>query len=89
MNKGIHCFVTGRVQGVCFRMATQKQANQYGLTGWVRNLPDGQVEVMAFGNQQQLDELNHWLKSGPSMAQVTNLQCETIDYQDFEGFSVR
>ena len=89
MNKGIHCFVTGRVQGVCFRIAAQQQANQYGLTGWVRNLPDGQVEVMAFGNQQQLDELDHWLKSGPSMAQVTNLQCETIDYQDFEGFSVR
>jgi len=89
MNKGIHCFVTGRVQGVCFRLLTQKQASQYGLTGWVRNLPDGRVEVIAFGNQQQLDNLNCWLESGPGMAQVTNLQCETIDFQDFEDFSIR
>ena len=88
MKQGIHCFVTGRVQGVCFRMYTQQQAENKGLTGWVRNLPDGRVELMAFGNQQQLDELNHWLKSGPSMAQVSNLQCETIDFQDLEGFSV-
>ncbi len=47
MNKGIHCFVTGRVQGVCFRMYTQRQAEDNGLTGWVRNLADGQVEVPA------------------------------------------
>ncbi len=89
MNKGIHCFVTGRVQGVCFRMYTQQQAENKGLTGWVRNLPDGRVEVMAFGNQQQLDELNHWLKTGPGMAQVSNLQYETIDFQYFERFNVR
>jgi len=89
MNKGIHCFVTGRVQGVCFRMYTQRQAENSDLTGWVRNLPDGRVEVMAFGNEQQLDKLNHWLKSGPSMAQVTKLESETIDLQDYEGFSTR
>ena len=79
----------GRVQGVFFRANTKEIANSLGITGWVRNLPDGRVELMAFGNQQQLDELNHWLKSGPSMAQVSNLQCEAIDFQDFEGFSVR
>lgn len=89
MNKGIHCFVTGRVQGVCFRMYTQRQAENNGLTGWVRNLLDGRVEVMAFGNEQQLDKLNHWLKSGPSMAQVTKLESETIDFQNFKGFSTR
>ncbi len=89
MNKGIHCFVTGRVQGVCFRMYTQRQAENNGLTGWVRNLPDGRVEVMAFGNEQQLDKLKHWLKSGPSMAQVTKLECEIIDFQDCKYFSTR
>lgn len=89
MNKGIHCFVTGRVQGVCFRMYTQQQAENNGLTGWVRNLPDGRVELMAFGDEQQLDKLNHWLKSGPGMAQVTDLKCEVIDFQDFDGFGVR
>jgi acylphosphatase len=70
-------------------MYTQRQAEDCGLTGWVRNLADGRVEVMAFGNEQQLDKLNHWLKSGPSMAQVTDLKCESIDFQDCEYFSTR
>ncbi len=89
MNKGMHCFVTGRVQGVCFRLATKKQANLFGLTGWVENLPDGRVEVMAFGNKRQLDKLQQWLKSGPTMAHVTDLECERIDFQAFEDFSIR
>lgn len=89
MNKGIHCFVTGRVQGVCFRLLTQRQAESYGLTGWVRNLRDGRVEVMAFGNQQQLDRLKLWLKSGPDLAHVINLECRSINFQDLTDFSIR
>ena len=88
MKKGIHCFVTGRVQGVCFRLATEKQANLYGLTGWVKNLPDGRVEVLAFGDEQQLDKLQHWLKSGPSPAQVTDIENEVVEYQSLEGFDI-
>ncbi len=88
MDKGLHCFVSGRVQGVCFRASTQQQANLYGLTGWVRNLLNGQVEVMAFGNTQQLDELEQWLKSGPDLAQVNNLQSKEIEFQEIEGFSI-
>ena len=61
----------------------------YRLTGWAKNLPDGRVEVMAFGNEQQLDKLNHWLRSGPSIAQVTNLENETVEYQGLESFDVR
>jgi len=89
MDKGFHCYVIGRVQGVCFRVSTQAQASLYGLTGWVRNLSDGRVELMAFGNEQQLESFKQWLKSGPAMAQITNLSCERIDFQDFEDFSVR
>lgn len=88
MDKGLHCFVAGRVQEVCFRASTQKQANLYGLTGWVRNLPDGQVEVMAFGNEQQLDELKQWLKSGPSLARVSNVESKEVEFQEIEGFSI-
>lgn len=89
MNKGIHCFVTGRVQGVCFRLLTQKQGKLLGLTGWVRNLLDGRVEVMAFGNEQPLLVLQQWLKSGPDLAQVTDLECAHIETQDIVGFSIR
>jgi acylphosphatase len=88
MDKGLHCFVAGRVQGVYFRGSTQKQAKLYGLTGWVRNLPDGQVEVMAFGNEQQLDELKQWLKSGSSLAQVSNVDSKEVEFQEIEGFSI-
>ncbi len=89
MKKGLHCFVSGRVQGVCFRLSTQSQAELYGLTGWVRNLQDGRVEVMAFGDQQQLDRLQPWLNNGPTMAEVVNLECEDVDFQKIEGFSIR
>ncbi len=87
--KGLHCLVTGRVQGVCFRLLTKEQADLYGLTGWVRNLQDGRVEVMAFGDEQQLDKLKQWLKSGPSMARVLDVESETVVFQEFEGFAIR
>ena len=89
MDNGIHYLVTGRVQAVCFRLATREQADLYGLTGWVRNLQDGRVEVMAFGDEQQLDNLKQWLKSGPAMAQVLDVESETVEFQNFECFSIR
>ena len=89
MDNGIHCLVTGRVQAVCFRLATREQADLYGLTGWVRNLQDGRVEVMAFGDEQQLDNLKQWLKSGPAMAQVLDVESETVEFQNFECCSIR
>jgi len=89
MEKTIHCFVSGRVQGVCFRMSTEQQAKILGLTGWVRNLSDGRVEVMASGEPGLIDELRTWLSHGPAMAKVLNVECHTTDYQEFSDFSTR
>lgn len=89
MNKTIHCFVSGRVQGVCFRMSTEQQAKILGLTGWVRNLSDGRVEVIASGETSLIDELQQWLSHGPKMAKVINLECHNIDYQEFADFSIK
>ncbi len=89
MKKTIHCFVSGRVQGVCFRMYTQKEAAALGLTGWVRNLPDGRVEVMASGEEEQLNQLQEWLKQGPEMAKVTKIDLKNTEYQDFDVFSIK
>ena len=89
MKTTMHCFVSGRVQGVCFRMETREQAQLFGLTGWVRNLPDGRVEVMASGDETQLKQLHEWLKQGPDMARVTDLKTEEIEYQKFESFGIR
>lgn len=86
--QGLHCLVSGRVQGVCFRAETQAQANRLGLTGWVRNLSDGRVEVQAFGPASKLDELRTWLKKGPTQAHVLKLDCEPIDHEAHAEFAV-
>ena len=89
MKKTIHCFISGRVQGVFFRATTREQAILFGLTGWVRNLPDGRVEVMVSGDEEQVDQLRNWLKRGPDMAHVLKMECEEIENLDYDAFSVR
>ncbi len=66
--------VSGRVQGVGFRVATQTQAQSLGLVGWVRNLPDGRVETLACGSAQQLAAFASWLEHGPRLARVDELE---------------
>jgi acylphosphatase len=85
----IHCFVTGRVQGVFFRAATREEAARLGLTGWVRNLPDGRVEVMACGPEDQLAALQQWLWQGPPLARVQHVACSAAPDAAFEGFTLR
>ena len=89
MKKTIHCHISGRVQGVFFRATTREQAMLYGLTGWVQNLPDGRVEVMASGDEEQVNHLKKWLKRGPDMAHVIKMECEDVEYLDYDRFSVR
>jgi acylphosphatase len=89
MKKTFHAYVSGRVQGVCFRMYTQQQACLLGLTGWVRNLPDGRVEVMASGEEEQLKTLHDWLQKGPEMAKVLNIDLKIIENKEFDGFSMQ
>src|SRR3972149_5465389 len=85
----VHALPSCRIQGVCFRMATRDQAMLFGLTGWVRNLADGRVEVMASGEEEQLKLLHAWLKRGPEMARGLEVKGEEREDREFEGFSVR
>ena len=66
----IHVIVSGKVQGVYYRASTQEQAQALGLTGWVRNLANGDVEFEAQGRHEQLDSLLQWARRGPTRAQV-------------------
>ncbi len=75
--KRIHAIVHGRVQGVWFRDHTLKEARRLGLVGWVRNLIDGTVEVVAQGEPQQVDALLSWLHEGSPLAEV-----EQVDWQE-------
>jgi acylphosphatase len=71
--KAVQARVTGRVQGVSFRWYTQEQAHGLGVTGWVRNEPDGSVLVHAEGEDDAVDALVTWCRTGPSMARVTDV----------------
>ncbi len=64
-----------------FRGATREQANRLGITGYAKNLPDGRVEVLACGDDADLEILIEWLKHGPEMAHVTGLNIETVVIQ--------
>lgn len=80
---------SGKVQGVWYRDSTVKQAIQIGLTGWVRNVPDGSVEVMACGSETQLEALYQWLLKGPILARVDSVESEQAELTEFSDFSVR
>lgn len=89
VNKSIYFRVSGRVQGVFFRASAQAMAGRLGLSGWVRNLPDGSVEGEASGTGAHIDSFLDWLRHGPDQARVTNLEVTDVDRQAFEGFEVR
>lgn len=87
--KCMRFIVSGRVQGVWFRASTQEEANELGLTGWAANLPDGTVEVIACGEQDKLAQLHEWLKEGPELAKVDNVQYEALPWKDYGRFGVK
>ncbi len=88
MQKGLHCFVSGHVQGVFFRASTADKARSLGLTGWVKNLADGRVEITAFGDERSLGALREWLNTGPSGAHVEKVIDRMIAFQEVDGFEV-
>lgn len=83
-----HYFVSGKVQGVWFRAETQNTAQSLGVSGWVRNLPDGRVEVMAAGSPQLVEQLEAWLRHGPERARVDELIIEDLPWQLYAGFEI-
>jgi len=80
--------VVGRVQGVYYRAATAEQATRLQLDGWVKNLPDGSVEVVAAGDAAAIAELARWLWSGPPAARVSAVHVEEWTASLPHGFAV-
>lgn len=74
-----HVFISGRVQGVNFRVATRDQARQAGVTGWVRNLPDGRVEAVFEGSNAAVRRMVSWCYSGPTAAEVDRVDVQWED----------
>ncbi|QGW64290.1 acylphosphatase [Lysobacter soli] len=79
--------VSGKVQGVFFRASVRDRAQALGLRGFAKNLPDGRVEVLAAGDDAAIDELAAWLREGPPMARVDDLErMPARDDEAGEGF---
>ena len=90
VQKRIHIFVTGRVQGVFFRQSTKVMAIKNNVKGWVRNLDDGRVEIIGEGKIQDIDNLAHWCKTGPANSRVDEFELSEENVTDeFENFEVR
>ena len=88
--KAVHVIVQGRVQGVWFRVNTQKQAAQLGVAGWVRNTEDGHVEIHMQGAEDDVEKLIAWCHHGPSDAMVTKVDIDMAPYQDgLQGFQIK
>ncbi|HUO05652.1 MAG TPA: acylphosphatase [Candidatus Binataceae bacterium] len=86
----IHLVIRGRVQGVGFRFATFDEARDLGLSGWVRNLPGGEVEVFAEGRSENLRILVAWAHQGPRLARVDAVVEEWLDFiGDLAPFQIR
>lgn len=88
--KRVHIKISGRVQGVFFRHHTFEAAVRLGLTGWVRNMPNGGVEVTVEGDENKLDQFILFCKTGPSSARVDNIEIKRLEATgEFNKFEVK
>ena len=89
MQARLHAKVFGEVQGVVFRAHTEEKANSLGVTGWVRNLSGGGVEVVAEGERKVLEELLAWLRKGSPSAHVEKVESSWEKFaNEFSGFTI-
>jgi len=81
--------VSGRVQGVFFRDTCRRMAAEHGVSGWVRNLPDGRVEAVFEGRPEDVDRLLEWARRGPSLAVVAGVAVQAEPPEGLSTFLVR
>jgi len=86
----VHMFISGHVQGVFYRSSSRRKALELGLTGWVRNLPDGRVEIVVEGEEDQVEKLIDWCRKGPPSGYVKGLEVkQELPTHEFRRFSVK
>lgn len=85
-----HLLISGTVQGVGYRWSCRRAAQGIGVTGWVRNLPDGRVEAVVQGTREQVEKLIAWCYRGPEEARVSGIAVSYGDSgEDFQDFGIR
>ena len=84
----IHLLIKGKVQGVFYRASAKEQAHHLALTGWVKNTPEGDVEITASGDAAALEQFTNWCRRGPNRAHVTTVESKPLPDTTFEGFRI-
>lgn len=85
-----HLFIKGRVQGIFFRAFVKEQARALGLSGWVRNLPDGRLEVVFVGEKEKIEKLIEKCHQGPPLAKVSEVEVAWSEPKEFfSSFEIR
>ncbi|TWX57779.1 acylphosphatase [Colwellia hornerae] len=88
MNVSYIAHVSGKVQGVYFRASSQQVAIDYGLSGYAKNLDDGDVEVLMCGEEKDVDKMLAWLAHGPPEADVVSMEKKQIKWQQHNFFAI-
>lgn len=86
--KTIRLTIKGKVQGVFFRATAKDFADDLGIKGWVKNLPDRNVEIKVTGSKELLQKFIDWCKKGPPKARVDEVIIEELDLQEFNDFRI-
>lgn len=88
--KTVHIIVSGKVQGVFFRDYTRRQAQLLGVSGWVRNLPNGSVEAMIKGKKSKVNNMIEWFHTGSPLSRVTEVMAdEVLPIEKLSTFEIR
>ena len=86
--KTIRLIIKGKVQGVFYRATAKDVADMLGVKGWVRNLPDNNVEITASATEELLQKFIAWCKQGPPKARVDEVVVEDLTLEEFKDFRI-
>lgn len=84
----VHLLIEGKVQGVFYRASAKEAANDLGISGWIKNRKDGNVEIVASGDEVNINRFINWCHEGPRRAVVTNVTVTPQEDKTFDGFEV-
>ncbi len=87
-NVSVHIKISGKVHGVFFRATAKEIAEKNNLSGWVKNVSDGNVEVIVSGNKGNVEKFIEWCKDGPERAEVRNIIVTYVEAKIFKEFKV-
>ena len=86
--KTVRLTIKGKVQGVFYRATAKDVADLIGVKGWVKNLPNDNVEIAATATEEILQKFINWCKQGPPKAKVDDVNVDELELQEFNGFRI-